>query len=90
MKRLSELLLTQTKRQEKFLLEDIKIADDEENLIQQIQHIPLLSGVNPHEKELIEELVYKQKEDITEFISPVHVKSKLNIKDGDKIKVELK
>ena len=28
--------------------------------------------------------------DILEFIAPVHVKSALNIKDGDKIKVEIK
>ena len=29
-------------------------------------------------------------EDIIEFIASVHVKTKLNIKDGDKIKVEIK
>ena len=34
--------------------------------------------------------INKHKEDIIEFISSIHVKSKLNIKDGDKIKIELK
>ena len=34
--------------------------------------------------------INKHKEDIIEFISTVHVKSKLNIKDGDKIKIEIK
>ena len=31
----------------------------------------------------------KHKKDIIEFIAPVHLKSKLKINDGDKIKVEL-
>ena len=31
----------------------------------------------------------KHKEDITEFIAPVNLKSKLKIKDGDRIKIEL-
>ena len=31
----------------------------------------------------------KHKEEIIEFIAPVHVKSKLNIDDGDKITIEL-
>jgi len=34
--------------------------------------------------------INKHKEDIIEFISSVHVKSKLNIKDGDKVKIKLK
>lgn len=34
--------------------------------------------------------INKHKDDVIEFIAPVNVKSKLNIKDGDKIKVELK
>lgn len=33
--------------------------------------------------------INKHEEDIIEFIAPVHVKSELNIKDGDKIKIEL-
>lgn len=31
----------------------------------------------------------KHKKDIIEFIAPVHLKSELKLKDGDKIKVEL-
>ena len=34
--------------------------------------------------------INKHKEDIIEFVAPIHIKSKLNIKDGDKIKIELK
>ena len=33
--------------------------------------------------------INKHKKDIIEFIAPVHVKSELKIKNGDKIKVEL-
>ena len=32
----------------------------------------------------------KHKKDIVEFIAPIHLKTKLKIKDGDTIKVELK
>lgn len=31
----------------------------------------------------------KHKEDVIEFIAPVHLKTELKIKDGDKIKIEL-
>ena len=34
--------------------------------------------------------INKHKEDIIEFVAPIHIKSKLNIKDGDKVKIELK
>jgi len=34
--------------------------------------------------------INKHKDDIIEFIAPVNLKSELNIKDGDKIKIELK
>ena len=33
--------------------------------------------------------ISKHKKDIIEFIAPVHLKSKLNIKDGDKVRIEL-
>jgi len=33
--------------------------------------------------------INKHKEDIIEFISPFNIKSKLNIKDGDKVKIQL-
>jgi len=33
--------------------------------------------------------INKHKEDIFEFIAPVNVKSELNVKEGDKVKVEL-
>ena len=33
--------------------------------------------------------INKNKKDIIEFIAPVHVKSELKLKDGDKIKIEL-
>ena len=32
----------------------------------------------------------KHKKDIIEFIAPVHIKTELNLKEGDKIKIELK
>ena len=33
--------------------------------------------------------INKHKEDIIEFIAPVNVKSELNVKDGDKVRIEL-
>ncbi|MFH2028341.1 MAG: hypothetical protein ABIJ08_04345 [Nanoarchaeota archaeon] len=56
------------KRQKRFLIKDFKIESDEKNLIIQVEHLPMFSSANQNEKELIEELVYKQQENIVKLI----------------------
>ena len=46
--------------------------------------------INDIDGSIIMPHINKHKDNIIEFIAPVNLKSELNIKDGDKIKIELK
>jgi len=69
-KKLKLSLLVLTKRQEKFMMKDIEIEEDEEKMIGNVLEMPFFkkNELNPNEKELIEELVYKEKENIIKML----------------------
>ena len=49
-----------------------------------------MAKINDIEGSIIMPHINKHKDNIIEFIAPVNLKSKSNIQDGDKVKIELK
>jgi len=64
LKQLSRELLDKIKKQERLLVKDIRINQKEEQIITEIQNIPLFKNISSRERKLIAELIYNQKQEI--------------------------